>query len=208
MTSKIVQCVDLEYARDKILTLLRDKIVKTFFVDDFRVDDAKLVTKEAYIAESESKFIVLSAITFNTYAQNALLKLLEEPPRNIIFILIVRTKSALLPTIRSRLPIEVIRVKNKKIELGIDLKYMDFGDIFSFLKEHKYEKKDNLKSLVSLIIDKSLVELGIDFSRAEFEMFDKLLVLSELNSRSQNILSYLLLLIYRKRNAQEIKQQK
>ena len=208
MTSKIVSCVDLEFARSSVLGALKGSMVKTFFVDDFKVDDAKLVTKEAYIAESETKYIVLSAITFNTYAQNALLKLLEEPPRNIVFIIIVRNKSALLPTIRSRLPMEVIRVESEEIELGIDLRYMDFGDIFSFLKEHKFEKKDRLKSLVSLIIDKSLVELGVDFTRAEFEMFDKLLVLSELNSRSQNILSYLLLLIYRKRNAQEIKQQK
>jgi len=208
MNSKIVSCEDIEYARESVYNAINSKLKKKFFTDDFKVDDAQSVIKEAYIAESETKYILISALSFNIYAQNSLLKLLEEPPRNIVFILIVRSKSALLPTIRSRLPLEVIKSEKPDIDLGIDLKYMDYNDIFNFLKEHKYEKKDDLKVLVSTIIKKAMLELRIDFLQSELEMFDKLLILSELNSRSQNILAYLLLLIYRKRNGKKIRQQK
>jgi len=206
MTSKIVSCEDIEFAREKVFNEIESKLKKRFFCDDFKVDDAKDVIKEAYIAEEQTKYIFISALTFNIYAQNSLLKLLEEPPRNIVFILIVRTKSALLPTIRSRLAMEVLTVEREKLELDIDLEFMDFRDIFSFLKAHKFEKKDELKRLVSVIVSEAMTRLGIDFSQGELEMFDRLLILSELNSRSQNILAYLLLLIYRKRNAKKIGQ--
>jgi DNA polymerase-3 subunit delta' len=206
MTSKIVSCEDIEFARESVFESINSKLKKKFYVDDFKVDDAKEVIKEAYIAESEPKYIFLSAYSFNVYAQNSLLKLLEEPPRNIIFIIIVRTKSVLLPTIRSRLQLEILKRDKKEFDLGLDLKYMDFNDIFNFLKEHKFEKRDDLKRLVSSIISKALRDLKIDFLQSELDMFDKLLVLSDLNSRSQNILAYLLLLIYRKRNGKKIKQ--
>jgi len=206
MTSKVISCEDIEYAREKVTKELSGKLLKCYFVDDFKVDDAQSVIKEAYIAESEIKYILISALSFNIYAQNSLLKLLEEPPRNIAFILIVRTKSVLLPTIRSRLPLEVIKRDKRTVDLGIDLKYMDYNDIFNFLKSHRFEKKDDLKVLVSSIISKSMIELKIDFLQSELDMFDKLLVLSDLNSRSQNILAYLLLLVYRKRNGKKIRQ--
>jgi len=208
MNSKIVSCEDIEYARESVYNAINSKLKKKFFTDDFKVDDAQSVIKEAYIAESETKYIFISALSFNIYAQNSLLKLLEEPPRNIVFIIIVRSKSALLPTIRSRLPLEIIKREKESVDLGIDLKYMDYNDIFNFLKEHKFEKKDDLKLLVSSIISKAMLELEIDFLQSELDMFDKLLILSDLNSRSQNILAYLLLLIYRKKNGKKIRQQK
>ena len=208
MNSKIIVCEDLEYAKESILKKLNSKLVKLFESDEIKVDDAKNIIHEAYISEEDTKYIIIKAKGFNTYAQNSLLKLFEEPPKNIVFILIVRSKSILLPTIRSRLPIERIRLEKKEIELGIDLKSMDLNDIFLFLKEHKFEKKDDLKILVSKIVKSAIVDLRIDFLESEFEMIDKLLILSELNTRSSNILSYLLLLIYRKRNDKAFKQQK
>ena len=42
------------------------------------------------------------ADTMNAQAQNALLKVLEEPPGSVIFILIAESKAALLETVRSR----------------------------------------------------------------------------------------------------------
>jgi len=206
MTSKIVVCEDLEYGQKEVVAGVDSKLKKLFFRDEFKVDDAHEVTSEAYISEESSKYIFISAKSFNVYAQNSLLKLLEEPPRNIVFILIVRNKSVLLPTIRSRLALEIIKIKKEKLDIGLDLKFMDFGDIFRFLKEHKYMKKDDLKLMVQAIVSEAILELKIDFLESELEMIDRLLVLSELNSRAQNILSYLLLLIYRKRNGKTLKQ--
>ena len=206
MNSKIVVCEDLEFGREEVLRGINSKLKKIFFRDELKVDDAHDILHEAYITEQENKYIIISAKSFNQYAQNSLLKLLEEPPRNIVFILIVRNKSLLLPTIRSRLAIESIKVQKRSVELGIDLRVMDMRDVFTFLKEHKFEKKDDLKRLVQEIVREAILELGIDFSESEYEMIERLLVLSELNSRSQNILSYLLLLIYRKKNDKALKQ--
>lgn len=49
--------------------------------------------------------IVDDADTMNTNAQNALLKILEEPPKNVLLILVVHRMGALIPTIRSRVQI-------------------------------------------------------------------------------------------------------
>ena len=47
-------------------------------------------------------FIIEDAHRMNEQAQNALLKVLEEPPKNVIFILVVPSKTMLLDTIISR----------------------------------------------------------------------------------------------------------
>ena len=47
-------------------------------------------------------FIIEDAARMNEQAQNALLKVLEEPPRNVVFILLVPSKTILLDTIISR----------------------------------------------------------------------------------------------------------
>ncbi|MGC8797349.1 MAG: ATP-binding protein [candidate division WOR-3 bacterium] len=55
-------------------------------------------------------YIILHAHRMNTEAQNALLKILEEPHPNTVFILTAVTQYALLPTIRSRC--QVVRFAN------------------------------------------------------------------------------------------------
>lgn len=63
------------------------------------------VRAEAYIrpGEAENKvYIIESAETLKEYAQNALLKVLEEPPAHARFVLITEQEDALLPTVLSR----------------------------------------------------------------------------------------------------------
>ncbi len=50
-------------------------------------------------------YIIPRADTMNTQAQNALLKILEEPPPHVMFLLLCENADDLLPTIRSRAPI-------------------------------------------------------------------------------------------------------
>ncbi len=49
-------------------------------------------------------YIITPADAMNVQAQNALLKILEEPPPGVYFLLLCRSAGALLPTIRSRAP--------------------------------------------------------------------------------------------------------
>ncbi|MEJ2372515.1 MAG: DNA polymerase III subunit delta', partial [Sulfurimonas sp.] len=97
----IVISKELESEIERLEALLTGYRVVKFLEETFKIEHAKEVTAEAYISESATKYIILAAIDFTDVAQNSLLKLLEEPPRNIEFILLTPTKSTLLPTIRS-----------------------------------------------------------------------------------------------------------
>lgn len=69
------------------------------------VEAVRAVRQEAYIAPHESPlriFFFPSANTLTVQAQNALLKLIEEPPQNVYFLLTAPGKSLLLPTVVSR----------------------------------------------------------------------------------------------------------
>ncbi len=69
------------------------------------MDDVKSVRRQAYILPNESNyeiFVILEASAMADDAQNALLKVLEEPPKHARFILATQSKDDLLETILSR----------------------------------------------------------------------------------------------------------
>ncbi len=72
---------------------------------DILVDTVRSMKQDVYIKpfSSERKvYIVPNADTMNMYAQNSLLKVLEEPPEYCTFILIAENSNMFLPTILSR----------------------------------------------------------------------------------------------------------
>lgn len=69
------------------------------------VDTVRSIAAGAVVVPNEGRrkvYIIEDADTMNTQAQNALLKLLEEPPESAAFILEAANASLLLPTVRSR----------------------------------------------------------------------------------------------------------
>ncbi len=73
--------------------------------DDILVDDVRAVPQFLRKTAGEGGWrvvIVDEAETLNRNAQNALLKILEEPPPRALLILVTQTAGALIPTIRSR----------------------------------------------------------------------------------------------------------
>ena len=69
------------------------------------VAQIRALRSEAYVKPHMSArrvFIIDMADTMNEQAQNALLKVLEEPPGSVLFILIAENKAALLDTVISR----------------------------------------------------------------------------------------------------------
>lgn len=72
---------------------------------EIRVADIRTVRNDAYILPNQSKkrvFIIPEAQNMNAQAQNALLKVLEEPPDSAMFILTCEYTRQLLPTVVSR----------------------------------------------------------------------------------------------------------
>ncbi len=71
----------------------------------FKVDYVRDIRNNAYIIPNEADkkvFILENAHTMGVEGQNAILKILEEPPSYVNFILLCSSKSGFLPTILSR----------------------------------------------------------------------------------------------------------
>ena len=69
------------------------------------VDTVRRMAADAPVLPNESDrkvYLIEDADTMNTAAQNAALKLLEEPPKGVYFILCAQNPALLLPTVRSR----------------------------------------------------------------------------------------------------------
>jgi hypothetical protein len=69
------------------------------------VDQIRAVREDAVVLPNEADkkvYIIKNADTMNANAQNAMLKLLEEPPAHAAFLLLAENPAELLPTVRSR----------------------------------------------------------------------------------------------------------
>lgn len=73
-------------------------------IDAFGIDDVRTLTEKAFIKprDGEILFLVVSLKSITIEAQQALLKILEEPPRSTAFLFVVPQTLHLLPTTRSR----------------------------------------------------------------------------------------------------------
>jgi DNA polymerase III subunit delta' len=189
----IVISKELESEIERLEALLTGYRVVKFLEETFKIEHAKEVTAEAYISESATKYIILAAVDFTDVAQNSLLKLLEEPPRNIEFILLTPTKSTLLPTIRSRLPILKVDTSHEMKELDISLARLDYTAIFDFLKTYARVSKNEAKQLLESLFYKATVIEKLILSEKQLQNFDKAYRLLELNSRPQSIFALILM---------------
>ncbi len=74
----------------------------------FHIETVRELRQEAFIRpnEAENKVFVLENVqNMTVQAQNALLKIIEEPPNNVSFVLTCQNKSVLLETILSRVSV-------------------------------------------------------------------------------------------------------
>ncbi|MFA6860723.1 MAG: hypothetical protein WCR30_05010 [Clostridia bacterium] len=74
--------------------------------EKFLVSDSDMISSEALVKPmiSEKKVFILNNFNNATeQAQNKLLKLIEEPPQNVVFLLTATNESGVLQTVRSRL---------------------------------------------------------------------------------------------------------
>ena len=87
------------------------------------IDAVRALRADAYIKPNDFDFkayIIRNADKMTVQAQNALLKLLEEPPRNVYFFLLCENGSSLLPTVRSRAPV-------------IRMQILSYDEIYNYL---------------------------------------------------------------------------
>ncbi|MFK5938132.1 MAG: DNA polymerase III subunit delta' [Sulfurimonas sp.] len=197
--SHILISSELEFEIERLEQELKPYRVVKFVEDNFKIEHAKAVLKEAYISEIQTKYIVLAALEFTAVAQNSLLKLLEEPPRNIEFIIISPTKSNLLQTVRSRLPILKLNASHAKVVISLNLARIDYKEVFAFLKEHARVKKNDAKDLVEALFHQATVQDKLILTPAQLDNFDKAYRLLDLNSRPQSVLAMIIMSFVREK---------
>ena len=81
-----------------------EKLESTFMYDSLPISQIRHASAWAHLKSPDGKkvFIIENADRMNEAARNALLKILEEPPADTVFILTTNRRGAVLPTILSR----------------------------------------------------------------------------------------------------------
>ena len=112
----------------------------------FNVSDARKLIEDAYIKPNEGYykiFLLNNVDTLLTSAANTLLKILEEPPKHVIFLLTSCSRSGVLETVSSRcVPVGICPVK--------------YEVCFDEIKRRFSEENDERLSLVAKICEGSI----------------------------------------------------
>ncbi len=112
--------------------------IETLNIESFGIDDSRSLVKKAYIQPSginTKKLIVVKVGNFTIEAEQALLKILEEPPASTVFLFILASQNLLIPTLKSRFleyRVDVVKTEDNK----------------SFAEFHALNYKDRLATIV------------------------------------------------------------
>lgn len=85
-------------------------------------------------------------------AQNALLKTLEEPPKNIFIIILVNDENIILDTIRSRMVIIEQKISKLDTQVANDFRQMKLEEQFMYISKFKGEREKAANFLESLLV--------------------------------------------------------
>ncbi|AFI06533.1 DNA polymerase III subunit delta' [Helicobacter cetorum] len=177
------------------------KIIKTFN-KDFKIEHAKEVILKANLKHSELNAFLIAAPSYGIEAQNALLKILEEPPNNVCFIMFAKSPNHVLATIKSRLIKEDRRKKIPLKPLDLDLSRLDLKDIYAFLKEldkENFDSRENQREKIESLLE-SVNRHNIKLNEQELQAFDLAIKANSSYYRlSYNLLPLLLSLLYKKK---------
>ena len=167
--------------------------------DNFKVSDANEVIAKAYLASQDKVYICLASNSFSDVVQNRLLKIIEEPPRNKEFIIITPSKSALLPTIKSRLPVTILNEEKESIELNLDFKNLNLESVYNFIQENKRLKPKEAIEIVESIVTKAIKSEAFNLDEGSLKLFSDARKALELGSPADFIITNVLLKLLAKK---------
>lgn len=176
---------------------------RIYLESDFKINDARAVINESYISSNTQKCIVIAGDNFNIEAQNALLKVLEEPPNNIKFILVAKSKNVILPTILSRMIISNKKNKVIRKDFGLDLNTLNLRSITEFVKNLNYVSKEESRQMIEDLLF-SLNKSNIKLNQNELNYFSEAISQVERGGMAKYILLTLLLMILENKRCFEL----
>lgn len=165
-----------------------------------KVEKIRKIREDAYIKSNEGGYkfyIIQNGDRMTAQSQNAFIKILEEPPKNVVFIILCGSASSLLATVRSRC--QIYRMDDFKNDV---FTYEELSSKFAdaILAEDKYEmvlltsKIPNDRILFKKFIEHVLHNLLVkyyekshDISESKFmNMLDKLNYVASLIPKNIN----------------------
>ena len=202
LTSQIIVTQRPKEILAKLEELKEDK--KITIIDsenrEFLIEHASIAIEKAFIASEVTEFITLIAPKFSIVSQNKLLKILEEPPRNKEFILITKSKSSILPTIKSRLPIVVINDKEDKKELELDIENLNLAKVYNFIQKHNRISSTECKEIIEEIALNAIKSKKYKIDKSLLNIFSNSIEALDLGSPSSFILNLTLIKLLSKKN--------
>jgi len=177
---------DIDKTKEELLEKYNN--IYVFEDIDLKLNLVKEIKEEAYLTTDIEKYILIKAVNFRIESQNALLKLLEESPDKVTFLLLTTSKYSLLETIRSRVEIKTIHYQEAEIKIDFLPERITTKNIYELLKKEwsKVELKQFIMELFKKI--KNPNQRVLD----NFELAIKLV---DLNGDKQAILSLITLAI-------------
>ena len=179
----------------------QDALFELFIKEDgnFLVSDANEVMQKAYLTSQNQVFLCLASQNFSDVVQNRLLKIIEEPPKNKIFILITPSKATILPTIKSRLPITTLKDEIQEIEIDLNLKNLTLKDVYNFIQQNRRLKPNEATIILEKIVKDAIKSKAYNFDEQTLNLFSKLRVALDMGSHADFILTTLLLKLLAKK---------
>ncbi|MEJ2437807.1 MAG: DNA polymerase III subunit delta' [Sulfurovaceae bacterium] len=210
MMQLVSQVVIAENIEESLELLEAQKIVeiihKIYKEDSFALEDAKFAIEKAYITSVQTKVIIMASKSFSNIVQNKLLKVLEEPPKNTEFILITNQKSSILPTIKSRIPVNTIKSTQRESQQYLDVDALSLESVFGFLKANQRIRSGEARAMLQAILADAIKSKHYDFDQKSLKLFEEAVtVLNFGGVRSEFVLHTVLLkMLAKKRKPKDI----
>ncbi len=166
---------------------------------EFLVEHAQLAINKAYIASENLNYIILIAPKFSDVSQNRLLKILEEPPKNKAFIIITQSKSALLDTIQSRMPVSVLNESIEETSFSLDLVNLNLAKVYEFTQKHSRLSSNECKILIEKISLRAIKSQKYDLDEQTLKVFSDCIKALDVGSPTTFVLNTLLLKLLAKK---------
>ena len=182
----------------ELFTLIRSEDDKGK-AKEFLVEHAQLAISKAYVASEGLDYIILIAPRFSDVSQNRLLKIIEEPPRNKAFIIITESKSALLETIQSRLPVTVLNDATTQENFSLDLINLNLAKVYEFIQENSRISAAQCKVLVEKISLNAMKSGKYNLDESTLKVFSDCIKALDVGSPTSFVLNTLLLKLLAKK---------
>lgn len=153
--------------------------------DELLIDTSRQIIQKAYLSNEKDMLFILAYKSYKIEAQNALLKIFEESPTGVSFIILSPSKNILLPTIRSRFIIDKYNDKKEDFELAFSLDNFDYEKFYKLINTYSFLEKNEMIELLKAISKKYADKICLKDLESLFNLFE----LAKLNTKNELILS-------------------